>query len=50
MSRKTESHPDEKVEKPSNRALRVLSGIKPTGDSLHLGNYFGALRQFVELQ
>ncbi len=30
--------------------MRVLSGTKPTGDSLHLGNYFGALRQFVALQ
>ena len=29
---------------------RVLSGTKPTGDSLHLGNYFGALQQFVLLQ
>ena len=29
---------------------RVLSGTKPTGDLLHLGNYFGALRQFVLLQ
>lgn len=27
----------------------VLSGIRPTGN-LHLGNYFGALRNFVELQ
>ncbi|MDR1864236.1 MAG: tryptophan--tRNA ligase [Bacteroidales bacterium] len=27
----------------------VLSGIRPTGD-LHLGNYFGALRNFVQLQ
>jgi len=27
----------------------LLSGIKPTGD-LHLGNYFGAIKQFVELQ
>lgn len=26
----------------------MLSGIKPTGD-LHIGNYFGAMRQFVEL-
>lgn len=25
-----------------------VSGIKPTGD-LHIGNYFGAMRQFVEL-
>ncbi|MCS5637304.1 MAG: tryptophan--tRNA ligase [Myxococcota bacterium] len=30
--------------------MRVLSGTKPTSDSLHLGNYFGALRQFVALQ
>ena len=27
----------------------LVSGIKPTGD-MHIGNYFGALRQFVELQ
>jgi tryptophanyl-tRNA synthetase len=27
----------------------LLSGIKPTGD-LHIGNYFGALRQFVDMQ
>jgi tryptophanyl-tRNA synthetase len=26
----------------------MLSGIKPTGD-LHIGNYFGAMRQLVEL-
>jgi tryptophanyl-tRNA synthetase len=30
--------------------MRALSGTKPTGDSLHLGNFFGALRQFVSLQ
>jgi tryptophanyl-tRNA synthetase len=28
---------------------RVLSGIQPSG-ILHLGNYFGAMKQFVELQ
>jgi len=28
---------------------RYLSGIKPTGD-LHLGNYFGAIREHVRLQ
>ena len=28
---------------------RVLSGMRPTG-SLHLGNYFGALRNWTELQ
>ena len=34
---------------PSPRA-RVLSGMQPTADSLHLGNYLGALRQWVDLQ
>jgi tryptophanyl-tRNA synthetase len=29
---------------------RVLSGIQPTADSFHLGNYVGALRQWVDLQ
>jgi tryptophanyl-tRNA synthetase len=29
---------------------RVLSGIQPTADSFHLGNYVGALRQWVALQ
>ena len=29
---------------------RVLSGMQPTSDSLHLGNYLGALRQWVDLQ
>jgi tryptophanyl-tRNA synthetase len=28
----------------------VLSGIQPTADSFHLGNYLGALRQWVGLQ
>ena len=28
---------------------RVLSGIQPTGE-LHLGNYLGAVRQWVEMQ
>ncbi|WP_236796784.1 tryptophan--tRNA ligase [Amycolatopsis sp. GM8] len=30
--------------------LRVLSGIQPTADSFHLGNYLGAVRQWVLLQ
>ncbi len=30
--------------------LRVLSGIQPTAGSFHLGNYLGAVRQWVELQ
>ncbi|MEN9324469.1 MAG: tryptophanyl-tRNA synthetase [Actinomycetota bacterium] len=29
---------------------RVLSGIQPTSNSFHLGNYLGALKQWVELQ
>lgn len=28
---------------------RLLSGVKPTG-APHIGNYFGAMRQFVDLQ
>ena len=28
---------------------RVVSGIRPTG-FLHLGNYFGALRNFIKMQ
>ncbi|TGB06290.1 tryptophan--tRNA ligase [Streptomyces palmae] len=29
---------------------RALSGIQPTAGSFHLGNYLGAIRQFVALQ
>ena len=29
---------------------RVLSGIQPTSESFHLGNYLGAVRQWVALQ
>jgi tryptophanyl-tRNA synthetase len=29
--------------------MRVFSGIKPTGD-IHLGNYLGAIKQWIELQ
>ncbi|MPZ27044.1 MAG: tryptophan--tRNA ligase [Micromonosporaceae bacterium] len=29
---------------------RVLSGIQPTADSLHLGNYLGAVRNWVAMQ
>jgi tryptophanyl-tRNA synthetase len=29
--------------------MRVLSGIQPSG-ALHIGNYFGAIRQYVALQ
>src|SRR5215831_14575354 len=29
---------------------RVFSGIQPTADSFHLGNYLGAVRQWVAMQ
>jgi tryptophanyl-tRNA synthetase len=32
------------------RRPRVLSGIQPTADSFHFGNYLGATRQWVTLQ
>ncbi|WP_432002179.1 tryptophan--tRNA ligase [Streptomyces sioyaensis] len=32
------------------RLPRVLSGIQPTAGSFHLGNYLGAVRQWVALQ
>lgn len=33
----------------ANKQEIILSGIRPTG-RLHFGNYFGAIKQFVELQ
>jgi tryptophanyl-tRNA synthetase len=33
----------------TNIAMRVLSGIQPTG-RFHWGNYFGAIRQYIDLQ
>jgi tryptophanyl-tRNA synthetase len=33
-----------------DRRPRVLSGMQPTSDSLHLGNYLGALTHWVALQ
>jgi tryptophanyl-tRNA synthetase len=32
------------------RKPRLLSGMQPTGDSLHLGNYLGALVNWVKMQ
>ncbi len=29
--------------------MRILSGVQPSGN-LHIGNYFGAIRQFVQMQ
>ena len=38
-----------KKERPRIRGQQVLAGIQPSG-TLHIGNYFGALRQFIDLQ
>ncbi len=35
---------------PGMPALRVLSGIQPTGSGKHLGNYLGAVRTWAALQ
>ncbi|GAB6901390.1 tryptophan--tRNA ligase [Kineosporia succinea] len=35
---------------PGPARPRLLSGMQPTSDSLHLGNYIGALVNWVELQ
>ena len=47
----TSSATDEEPPKKKKpiRAERVLSGVQPTG-SLHLGNYLGAIRQWVDFQ
>mmetsp|Transcript_19196 Transcript_19196/g.44462 ORF Transcript_19196/g.44462 Transcript_19196/m.44462 type:complete len:440 (-) Transcript_19196:68-1387(-) len=44
----TDQDAEPKKKKPV-RAERVLSGVQPTG-SLHLGNYLGAIRQWVDFQ
>ncbi|MDF0531834.1 tryptophan--tRNA ligase [Tsukamurella sp. 8F] len=41
--------PVTETQQPARRQ-RVLSGIQPTSDSFHLGNYLGALKQWVALQ
>jgi tryptophanyl-tRNA synthetase len=43
--------PDAAPSSPASTARpRVLSGIQPTADSFHFGNYLGAVRQWVGLQ
>jgi tryptophanyl-tRNA synthetase len=39
-----------KTWKNDRMTSRVFSGMQPTSDSLHLGNYLGALSQWVKLQ
>jgi tryptophanyl-tRNA synthetase len=41
---------DGRVPETTTSLPRVLSGIQPTADSYHLGNYLGAVRQWVGLQ
>lgn len=45
----TSSSPEEEKEKKAPLRKRVLSGVQPTG-ALHLGNYLGAIRQWVTFQ
>ena len=39
-----------RIEQSPELLPRLLSGMQPTADSLHLGNYLGALVQWVALQ
>ncbi len=41
---------DQPAAEPKARRERILSGMQPTNDSLHLGNYLGALLNWVHLQ
>ncbi|WJY89088.1 tryptophan--tRNA ligase [Corynebacterium confusum] len=41
---------DQNAKAAEAATTRVLSGIQPTADSYHLGNYLGALKQWIELQ
>src|SRR5664279_4470843 len=43
------SDPGSSAAAPPARRPRVFSGIQPTG-ALHLGNYLGAIRNFVAMQ
>ncbi|MGJ7440206.1 tryptophan--tRNA ligase [Aquipuribacter sp. MA13-6] len=42
--------PEPETTTTTGQRPRVLSGMQPTSDSLHLGNYLGALVQWVALQ
>lgn len=46
----TSNEAEEKAEPHKKlKNLRIFSGIQPTGQ-IHLGNYFGAIRQWVKFQ
>lgn len=38
------------AQQESTTKQRVVSGLQPTSDSYHLGNYLGAVKQFIQLQ
>lgn len=42
--------PESSSVQPVTSKPRALSGIQPTADSFHLGNYLGAVRQWATLQ
>ncbi len=42
--------PDDERSRPTGDQEVVLSGMRPTAATLHLGNYFGALYNFIKLQ
>jgi tryptophanyl-tRNA synthetase len=44
------TEPNPPSTQPGGARPRVFSGIQPTADSFHLGNYLGALRQWVAMQ
>ncbi|GAA2524196.1 tryptophan--tRNA ligase [Pilimelia columellifera] len=46
-----DDRPTQPVAQPAEaRRPRLLSGIQPTADSFHLGNYLGAVRHWVAMQ
>ncbi|QWC85941.1 tryptophan--tRNA ligase [Nocardioidaceae bacterium] len=49
VSEQPAQSPSSSRQSPTSRP-RVLSGIQPTSDSFHLGNYLGAVVQWVALQ
>jgi len=46
----TQALPTSQPAPPSTAGGRIFSGMQPTSDSLQLGNYLGALTQWVALQ
>lgn len=50
MARMPDAAPTPHATTAGGHRPRILSGMQPTDGSLHLGNYIGALRQWVRLQ